>query len=75
MDEDDYACPACGGACDRDEVDIGVGVLCGPWGCSCCGWVEGYPIVTRIEDSSVSSAESTPKCECGSLDPCPLHDH
>lgn len=33
-------CPNCGEACGRDEVDIGVGVLFGPWGCSFCGWSE-----------------------------------
>lgn len=30
-------CPKCGEDCDRDEVDIGVGIMCGPWGCR-CGW-------------------------------------
>ncbi len=32
-------CPECGSACGRDEVDNGVAVLCGPWGCG-CGWSE-----------------------------------
>lgn len=32
-------CPRCGGDCDRDSVDVGVGVLHGPWGCM-CGWSE-----------------------------------
>jgi len=31
-------CPKCGEGCDRDEVDVGVGVIYGPWGCHCCGW-------------------------------------
>lgn len=34
-------CPNCG--CDelhRDEVDIGVGIQYGPWGCPNCGWSE-----------------------------------
>lgn len=30
-------CPNCGEACWRDEVDVGVGVMHGPWGCP-CGW-------------------------------------
>lgn len=35
-------CPKCGSDhVDRDEVDIGVGTQCGPWGCFDCGWVEG----------------------------------
>jgi hypothetical protein len=32
-------CPRCGAACWRDEVDVGVGVMYGPWGCP-CGWSE-----------------------------------
>ena len=33
-------CPKCGTECDRDEVDVGIGVVTGPWGCSGCGWSE-----------------------------------
>lgn len=33
-------CPQCGNECDRDEVDVGVGVITGPWGCYGCGWSE-----------------------------------
>lgn len=33
-------CPKCGTDCDRDEIDVGVGVVTGPWGCSGCGWSE-----------------------------------
>ena len=32
-------CPNCGEECNRDEVDVGVGVITGPWGCY-CGWSE-----------------------------------
>lgn len=35
-------CPKCSEDCDRDEVDVGVGVVYGPWGCPACGWSE-YP--------------------------------
>lgn len=31
-------CEKCKTPCDRDEVDVGVGVIYGPWGCSNCGW-------------------------------------
>jgi hypothetical protein len=31
-------CPKCNAECIRDEVDIGVGVQYGPWGCPECGW-------------------------------------
>lgn len=33
-------CPHCGEACNREEVDIEVGVIHGPWGCANCGWSE-----------------------------------
>lgn len=33
-------CPACGSEeCWREEVDVGVGIIHGPWGCP-CGWSE-----------------------------------
>lgn len=32
-------CPNCGSECWRDSADVGVGVIYGPWGCS-CGWSE-----------------------------------
>lgn len=31
-------CPHCGEECDRASVDVGVGVIHGPWGCPHCGW-------------------------------------
>jgi hypothetical protein len=31
-------CPKCGAECHRDEVDVGVGIIHGPWGCPDCGW-------------------------------------
>lgn len=33
-------CPKCNSECDRDEADVGVGILYGPWGCYSCGWSE-----------------------------------
>ena len=35
--EIDPKCPKCGEECSRDSVDVGVGVIYGPWGCI-CGW-------------------------------------
>ncbi len=32
-------CPRCNSPCSRDEADVGVGVIYGPWGCY-CGWSE-----------------------------------
>lgn len=50
-------CPQCGGECERDEVDNGVGMqACSPWGCPVCHWVdEDVPAIeivlvkTRVE--------------------------
>lgn len=36
---DGMDCPKCGNECNRDEVDVGVGIMYGPYGC-CCGWSE-----------------------------------
>ena len=32
-------CENCGAECGRDEVDVGVGIIYGPYGCG-CGWSE-----------------------------------
>ena len=32
-------CPRCGRSASRDEVDNGVGIIVGPFGCP-CGWSE-----------------------------------
>lgn len=33
-------CEKCETSCERDEVDVGVGIIYGPWGCPNCGWSE-----------------------------------
>jgi hypothetical protein len=33
-------CPKCGAECGREEADVGVGIMYGPWGCGNCGWRE-----------------------------------
>jgi len=33
-------CPLCNESCERDEVDVGVGVIFGPYGCWRCKWSE-----------------------------------
>lgn len=38
MTRESCACPHCGEPCDREEVDVDVGVIHGPWGCAGCGW-------------------------------------
>ena len=31
-------CPKCQSKCKREDVDVGVGVISGPYGCPTCGW-------------------------------------
>lgn len=38
MTSESCDCPHCGEGCDRESVDVGVGVIHGPWGCAGCGW-------------------------------------
>lgn len=36
-----FKCPNCGSTnVDRDEVDVGVGTVMGPWSCHDCEWSE-----------------------------------
>lgn len=43
--EENPKCPDCGAELWREEVDIGVGTMTGPWTCNQCGWVEyGMPL-------------------------------
>jgi hypothetical protein len=37
---DTMDCPKCEEECWRESVDVGVGVIYGPFGCSNCGWSE-----------------------------------
>jgi hypothetical protein len=37
---DTKLCEKCGEECWRDEADVGVGVIYGPWACGVCGWSE-----------------------------------
>lgn len=40
MTDEKQDCPKCQQECWRDEVDVGVGWIYGPWGCGNCGWSE-----------------------------------
>lgn len=33
-------CPECNEPCDRDSVDVGVGIISIPWFCTACAWDE-----------------------------------
>lgn len=45
-------CPSCQTELERDEVDVGVGVICGPWHCYGCGWSQDSQIEGMIKDDS-----------------------
>lgn len=46
----DQRCPECGGALERDEVDVGVGVQVGPSRCDSCGWTESGLTLPGLDD-------------------------
>jgi len=49
-------CPKCGEECCRDQVDVGVGIMYGPWGCM-CGWSE-YPEFDSSDGPSPAQKEA-----------------
>lgn len=48
MPNETMQCEQCGEDCCREEVDIGVGTIYGPWGCPSCGWSE-WDIYTKYK--------------------------
>jgi len=52
-------CPKCNCECDRDSVDVGVGVIHGPWGCANCYWSEDSRY-DRSEGTSPAQLEAGP---------------
>jgi hypothetical protein len=40
MERKESTCPRCGEEMGRDEADIGIGIIYGPWGCGACGYSE-----------------------------------
>lgn len=42
-------CPECGSHCWRNEIDIGVGIVCDEWKCEECPWDEGqaFPMAAK----------------------------
>jgi len=53
----DKACERCGEGCHRDEVDIGVGTIYGPYGCPSCGWSD-WPEYDRSGGPSPKQREA-----------------
>lgn len=56
IDEQDPRCPRCDEVLDRDGVDVGVGIIYGPWGCECCGW-SSDPQYDRSQGLAPADAE------------------
>jgi hypothetical protein len=64
-----YDCDKCGEECNRDEVDVGVGVITGPWGCPGCGWSEdeAYDLTNPDRDKHDPTPEGWRKDQYGGL--------
>lgn len=62
-------CPQCGGECERDEIDNGVGMeACGPWGCPECHWVESRIALDELlKCGRCGSPECFGACEIDTL--------
>jgi hypothetical protein len=46
-------CPKCNADCSHDSVDVGVGVIHGPYGCPDCGWSENSDYDLSVDKSPV----------------------
>lgn len=57
--EPDPSCPNCGRGMCREEADIGVGIMYGPWGCL-CGYSED-PRFNRLSGTNTETQERNPE--------------
>ena len=68
MITNDFTCPNCKD-CDiwRESVDVGVGIIYGPYGCENCGWSESgeYNLATGTK----TSADGSPVDQFGGVYP------
>lgn len=73
MQGDEQDCPKCGveGALWRDSVDVGVGVMYGPWGCRNCGWSSDPAY--DVSDGVTETPEGYRRDQYGSLHPPGCH--
>lgn len=64
-------CPRCGGPLDRDEADVGVGVIYGPAGCPACFWTENdvsnNPLADMKDDADFNHQEAELQLARGSF--------
>ena len=61
----EQACPKCDEPCERDDVDVGVGIIYGPWGCG-CGW-SSDPAYDRSEGPSPEQRRLGPEWHVDSM--------
>jgi len=61
-------CDKCNAECHRDDVDIGVGVIYGPYGCPECGWSQD-PEYDCSEGRSIIHESGWTKNQYGGLNP------
>jgi hypothetical protein len=66
-------CPKCGNKCWRDEADVGVGVIYGPYGCP-CGWSESREYDQADSVNRTPTEEGWTKDQWGGLNPPPIAD-
>lgn len=66
---DTKQCPNCGNPeCHRDDVDVGVGIIYGPWGCPQCGWSE-HPDYDRSKGQDPMDEKGGVKDQYGGYHP------
>lgn len=56
--ESETTCPKCSETLYREEVDVGVGIITGPYGCSACGYSEApeYDRTSGTNDATQGGA-------------------
>ena len=50
-------CKNCNKSCQRESVDVGVGIIHGPYGCAECGWSED-PFYDRSSGTSPAQEQA-----------------
>jgi hypothetical protein len=62
-------CPKCGGETYQDSVDVGVGIIYGPLGCTMCGWSESEEYDQTIEANREPDSKGGFKDQYGGYHP------
>ena len=74
----DETCPNCKiGRLEREEVDIGVGVMSGPARCLDCGWseqLEEYDFLDGEDEPDECALHHEPLDVCGQCSTCRINE-